>query len=114
MQLDEMKTQLDELDGELGRQFSRRMELTRDIARARAAQGLVPADAAGQREAKQRFQQTAGDGLEGYAGVVYATLQDVAQSYQAAQLRAPSALCGRIAKSLESTSQLFPESATVA
>lgn len=114
MELDEIKQQLDELDGQMSRLFTRRMELAIDLAKTRAAKGLAPVDTAGQREAKQRFQQTAGEGLGGYAGVVYSTLQDVAQSYQASALRQPSSLCERIAKSLESTSQLFPESATVA
>ncbi len=114
MELDEIKQQLDELDIEMSRLFAKRMELAVTQAEVRAARGLAPVDAAGQREAKQRFQQTAGESLSGYAGVVWSTLQDVAQSCQAAALGEPSALCERIARSLESTSQLFPESATVA
>ena len=114
MQADEISQQLDRLDGEISRLFARRMELAVELAKARTERGLAPADLAGQRQARQRFQQAAGPGLEGYAGVVYSTLQDVAQSCQAAALGRPSALCQRIAKSLGSTSQLFPESATVA
>ncbi len=113
MQLEQIKQQLEDLDGQMSSLFAQRMALSVDLARARAALGMT-ADTAGQREAKQRFQQAAGEGLEGYAGVVYATLQDVAQSYQAAQTREPSSLCARITRSLENTSQLFPESATVA
>ncbi len=114
MDLENIKEQLDALDGQMSELFARRMDLTAQMAKARQEQGLVPMDLAGQREAKARFQQTAGEDLSGYAGVVYGTLQDVAQSYEASLLKKPSALCGRIAKSLENTAQLFPESATVA
>lgn len=114
MDLETLKEQMEQLDGQMSELFARRMELSADLAKARKEQGLVPMDLAGQREAKARFQQQAGEALSGYAGVVYATLQDVSQSYQASLLREPSDLCGRIAKSLETTKQLFPESATVA
>ncbi len=114
MDLEQIKQQLDDVDGQMSELFARRMDLTAQMAKARQAQGMVPMDLAGQREAKARFQQTAGEAMSGYAGVVYATLQDVAQSYEAALLKEPSDLCGRIQKSLENTAQLFPESATVA
>ena len=114
MDLEQIKQQLDEVDGQMSELFARRMDLTAQMAKARQAQGLVPMDLAGQREAKARFQQTAGEPLSGYAGVVYATLQDVAQSYEASLLKEPGDLCARIQKSLDSTAQLFPPSATVA
>ena len=94
--------------------FARRMELSAALAQARKEQGLVPVDLAGQREAQARFQDGAGEALSGYAGVVYSTMQDVSHSYLATLLRGPSALGERIARSLENTPSLFPESATVA
>ncbi len=114
MDLEKLKEQMDELDGQIGALFARRMELSAELAKERQAQGLAPMDLVGQRQARARFQQAAGEDLAGYAGVVYATLQDVSQSYQASLLRGPSELCERIAKSLETTRQLFPETATVA
>ncbi len=114
MELESLKQQMDELDGQMSALFARRMELSAQTARLRQAQGLPPTDLAGQREAKARFQAGAGQALSGYAGVLYATLQDVSQSYQAALLREPSALCSRIARSVQTTKPLFPESATVA
>ena len=114
MELENLMQQMDEIDGQMSRLFAQRMELSAQLAKARQEQGLVPMDLAGQREARASFQDAAGEDLSGYAGVVYSTLQDVSQSYQAALLREPSALCGRIAKSLETTQPLFPESATVA
>ncbi len=114
MELETIQQQLDTLDSQMSELFARRMELAGQMAQARKTLGLVPIDLAGQREAKARFQRTAGEKLSGYAGVVYATMQDVAQSYQASLLKGPSPLCDRIAQSLQNTEQLFPQSATVA
>ena len=114
MDQQQIMRQLEDVDGQMSALFARRMDLAAELAKARQAQGLAPTDLAGQREAKQRFQQGAGEALSGYAGVVYSTLLDVSSSYQSALCGQTSDLCGRIAQSLENTSQLFPESATVA
>ncbi len=114
MELETIQNELQTVDDQLSALFARRMELSADLAAARQDQGLVPMDLAGQREAKARFQDAAGPALSGYAGVVYSTLQDVSHSYQASRLGKSSALTARIARSLETTPALFPESATVA
>lgn len=114
MELNELNKSMEELDRDLGRLFAKRMELSAQIARARREQGLMPVDMTGQREARQRFQDAAGADMAGYAGIVYSTVQDVAASYQDSLGRAPSELCQRIARSLENTQALFPETATVA
>ena len=114
MDLETVQNELQQVDSQLSGLFARRMELAAELARTRQEQGLVPMDLAGQREAKARFQDQAGEALSGYAGVVYATLQDVSQSYLSSLLGAPSALRERIARSLENTPSLFPPSATVA
>ena len=115
MDLKQLQEQIRETDIEMSRLFAQRMELSAQLAQTRAAQGMVPIDLAGQREAKALFQDKAGDDLSGYAGVLYATLQDVAESHQAASVKTePSGLCAQIRKSLETTPDLFPEKATVA
>ena len=114
MELETAQNELQRVDSQLSELFARRMELTAELAKARQEQGLVPMDLAGQREAKFRFQNQAGEALSGYAGVVWSTLQDVSQSYISTLQGQHSALSERITKSLESTPTLFPESATVA
>ncbi len=113
MELEQMKQQLADIDAEMSRLFAQRMNLSGEVAKARAADGLLP-DTAGMRDARARFQELAGTELEDYAGVLYGTLQDVSQSYQAALMKGESPLCGQIQQALTSTPQLFPEKATVA
>ncbi len=113
MELTELNEQIAAIDGQLSRLFARRMDLSGQVARERLSQGLTPADLTGQREAKARFQDAAGEEMGGYAGIVYSTIQDVSASYQESFERAPSELCQRIARSLKNTNALFPETATV-
>ena len=114
MELNELNQKIEAIDGEISRLFTQRMNLSGQIAQTRMDQGLAPADLTGQREAKARFQDMAGEDMAGYAGIVYSTMQDVSLSYQDSFQRTPSGLCERITRSLENTRPLFPESATVA
>ena len=113
MELGQLHEQIENIDGQIGRLFARRMELSADIARRKAAEGVLTPDVGMEREGRARFRQSAGPGLEGYAGVLYSTLVDVSHSYQAAVTNGASPQTARIAAALEITPKLFPESASV-
>jgi chorismate mutase/prephenate dehydratase len=113
MELEQLNKQMEAIDEKLGELFVQRMELSAQIAREKAAQDIVIPDVAAERAARAKFREQAGD-LEGFAGVLYATLQDVSHSYQIAVTRKENPLGDRIAKALETTALLFPEKATVA
>ena len=61
MELKQLQEQIRATDIEMSRLLAQRMELSARLAQTRAAQGLVPLDLAGQREAKALFQDQAGD-----------------------------------------------------
>jgi len=113
MELSHMYEQIDNIDRQIGQLFVRRMELSAAVAREKAAEGILTPDVSRERENRARFRQTAGPGLEGYAGVLYSTLVDVSHSYQAAVTNGASPQTARIAAALEITPKLFPESASV-
>jgi len=114
MELSHMYEQIDNIDRQIGQLFVRRMELSAAVAREKAAEGILTPDVSRERENRARFRQTAGPGLEGYAGVLYSTLVDVSHSYQAAVTNGASPQTARIAAALEITPKLFPEAASVA
>jgi chorismate mutase/prephenate dehydratase len=114
MALEQLNEKMNQIDKQLGELFVQRMELSAQIAKERAAQNILIPDVAGEREARVRFREQVGSELEGFAGVVYATLQDVSHSYQTIVTRKENTLRDRMAKALETTPQLFPEKATVA
>jgi chorismate mutase/prephenate dehydratase len=113
MELEQLNKQMEAIDEKLGELFVQRMELSAQIAKEKAVQDIVIPDVAAERAARAKFREQAGD-LEGFAGVLYATLQDVSHSYQIAVTRKENPLGDRIAKALDTTALLFPEKATVA
>jgi chorismate mutase/prephenate dehydratase len=113
MEMEQLNKQMEAIDEKLGELFVQRMELSAQIAKEKAAQDIVIPDVAAERAARAKFREQAGD-LEGFAGVLYATLQDVSHSYQIAVTRKENPLGDRIAKALDTTALLFPEKATVA
>lgn len=113
MELDKLREEIGQIDEEIGALFARRMERCARIAREKAARGIVIPEVGNERAARARFRDRAGEELEGYAGVLYAALTDVAHSYQAAVLGRECPQAARIAAALEVTPRLFPEKAAV-
>jgi chorismate mutase/prephenate dehydratase len=113
MEMEQLNKQMEAIDEKLGELFVQRMKLSAQIAKEKAAQDIVIPNVAAERAARAKFREQAGD-LEGFAGVLYATLQDVSHSYQIAVTRKENPLGDRIAKALDTTALLFPEKATVA
>ena len=114
MEREQLYAQIENIDGQIGRLFARRMELSAAVAREKAAAGDISADVAAERAGRAGFRQSAGPGLEGYASVLYSTLLDVSRSYQASVTDNSSPHTARITAALEITPKLFPESASVA
>lgn len=114
METETLNEQIDRIDDQLASLFRRRMELSASRALERQRTGSFGTDVAAERAGRARFRENAGDALEGYAGVLYATLLDVSHSYQAAVTKPAGAQSERIAAALQRTPQLFPEKATVA
>ena len=114
MSVEEIRQELIETDDALGALFKKRMELSARLFREKLAAGMPLPDVAWEREARARFRDSAGDALEGYAGVLYSTLLDVSHSYQDAALGRENLISERIAQALEATPPLFPEKAAVA
>ena len=113
MELEMLNNEIERIDGALGELFARRMELCADLAREKAARGMLLPDRNAERNARARFREQAGEELENYAGVLYATLSDVSRSYQNAVTSGPGAESARINEALERTPKLFPEKAFV-
>ena len=114
MELEKLHQDIEVIDEELGALFARRMELGAEIARRKQAAGDILPNMAAERAARARFREKAGQELEGYAGVLYATLEDVSRSYQAAVTSTGNEQSERIETALKSTPTMFPEKATVA
>ncbi len=113
MDLQELNEQITAIDDELAALFAKRMALSADVAREKAANGIITPDVALERAGRIRFRENAGGALEGYAGVLYSTLTDVSRSYQAAVTTGENPVAARMADAIDRTPKLFPEKAAV-
>lgn len=114
MDLEQLRKELDGVDTELTDLFLKRMDLCRQVAEYKKEHGLAVVNQGREREILSRISAQAGDQLDGYARILFATLFDLSRTYQG-QLMAPeSAVARDIQHALETTPQLFPKKAVVA
>jgi chorismate mutase/prephenate dehydratase len=115
MELKDLRTELDETDGEILRLFQRRMGIVKEIAAYKKETGAPIHHPAREREILARVFEQAETDLKSYSKVLFSTLLDLSRSYQARQLiHGDGALSGRIRKALADTPKLFPQSGVVA
>ena len=114
MQLEPLSDRINDLDGELVRLFKKRMQLCEKVAETKRELGLPAADTGGERQKLSDVRRLAGEDLASYTGVLFSTILDLSYAYQQGLYKEPSPLREAIAKALEETQKLFPESALVA
>ena len=114
MNLDDIRVQIDDIDGQLIDLFTRRMNAVRDVARYKAEHGLPVLDRSRERAVLMKVSEQAGPELRQYAKILYGALFDVSRSYQRGALGVSSPLTDQIRRALDHTPAAFPARATVA
>ncbi len=114
MELKDLREQMDGVDKELLALFTRRMELSGEIAGYKRQHDLPVLDAARER---QKLQDVAGqlpEAMQEYGTNLYSLLFELSRSYQNRCLNKTSPLTQEIARAIAETEPLFPPSAMVA
>lgn len=114
MELKDLREQMDGVDKELLALFTRRMELSGEIAGYKRQHDLPVLDAARER---QKLQDVAGqlpEAMQEYGMNLYSLLFELSRSYQNRCLNKTSPLTQEIARAIAETEPLFPPSAMVA
>ena len=114
MELKDLREQMDGVDKELLALFTRRMELSGEIAAYKRQHDLPVLDAARER---QKLQDVAGqlpEAMQEYGMNLYSLLFELSRSYQNRCLNKTSPLTQEIARAIAETEPLFPPSAMVA
>ena len=114
MNLEELRTQIDEIDASLTALFVKRMRLSEQIAAYKQAHQIPVYDGARERELLARVSAQAGDGIDVYARTFFNTLFSLSRAYQHSRMGRRSELAQRIETAAAETPQLFPEQAVVA
>lgn len=112
--LDELRTEIDEIDRELVSLFLRRMDCSARVAEYKKENGLPVVDASRERALLNKISDLSGEDFEEYTRTLYSTVLDLSRAYQHKVIDKGSEIYDEITKALESTPKLFPERASVA
>lgn len=114
MNIDNLRTQIDNIDTQLVDLFKDRMQIALEIAKYKKASGMPVFDVSRERSLLHKVSERAGSDFEIYMRVFFSMLMDVSRSYQHKFLADASKLGEKIQKAVEQTPKLFPEKAVVA
>ena len=114
MELEELRKQIDDIDGNLTALFEQRMNVAREIAEYKTKYQIGALDASRERKILAKVCDSVSEDKKSYAMVLYSLLFELSRSYQEKIIHPTSALRQEIQDAIEHTHQLFPQYAKVA
>ena len=114
MEINELRSQIDNIDDELVKLFCRRMEVSEQIAEYKRQNNLPILVPAREREKLQDVSSKAGTEMANYTRVLYSMIFELSRSYQSKCNLVSGDLHRKILDSIENTPKLFPQTPMVA
>lgn len=114
MEINELRTKIDEIDSELVRLFTERMDIAAQVAEYKKQNNLPIYVPARERAILQSVAEKAGPEMANYTRVLYSMLFELSRSYQRKRNTAHTDLYQQITRSIENTPKLFPQAPMVA
>ena len=113
-ELKDLREKIDAIDQQMVDLFKQRMEVSKEVAAYKQANGLPTLDAGRECALLGKVGEQAGEELADYTQSVYRTILAAGRSYQNACSGVTSKVYETIRKALDTTPDLFPQRATVA
>lgn len=114
MDIIELRQQIDQVDRELIRLFTRRMDISEQIAEYKKDHHLPVFDPIREQEKLYQVSNQVPQTLESSIKVLYSLLFELSRSHQSTQNAAQTPLFQQICTAIETTPNLFPQQAIVA
>ncbi len=114
MDIQELRTQINDIDAKLVETFDERMRVALEIAKYKKEHGLPVLDPAREREVLNKQTAAVGEDMAMYVKLLYNTIFDISRSYQQRHITQRTELSNHIARAIEKTPKLFPKQAVVA
>ena len=114
MELEELRNQIDQIDNDLVKLFTARMQLAAQVADYKKAQNLPIYVPARERAILQDVAAKAGPEMANYTRVLYSMLFELSRSYQRKRTTEATQLYSQITQSINNTPNLFPQAPMVA
>ena len=114
MDLNELRNKIDNIDTELVRLFTERMDIAGQVADYKKANNQPIYVPAREREILKDVAEKAGPEMANYARVLYSMMFELSRSYQRKRNTEHTPLYKKITDSIENTPKLFPQAPMVA
>ena len=114
MDLNELRNEINQIDGEILKLFLRRMDVSAQVADYKQANSLPIHQPQREREILKKAADQAGPDMGGYARVLFSMLMELSKSSQNKRNNKELELHRRIAEAIENTPKLFPQAPMVA
>ena len=105
MDLESLRKEIDQVDTQITDLFVKRMKLCAEVAHYKKSKGL---------NIVNQGRERAGDELDGYTRILFATLFDLSRSYQSMLITEDSPVTREIDEALANTPKMLPKKAVVA
>ena len=114
MSLEKYRGELDQIDSRLLELFQQRMDVVRNIAEYKKQHKTAVLDKSRERRILMRIYNEARDNMGRPSVALFRTIIEQSKAYQRELMPGHGKIAKRIAETLQSTPQIFPEAATVA
>lgn len=114
MNLDELRTQIDDIDQQMVALFVKRMEICAEVSRFKKAHNRPTLDSSRERAKLVAVSQMVPEELQTYIRSLYNHIFELSRTWQDSVTQSPSPICARIEQALETTPRIFPGLSTVA
>ena len=114
MELKDLRSEIDKVDDEMVKLFTKRMEISAQIAACKKEKNLPIFVPAREREKLAEVAEKAGPDMANYTRVLYSMLFELSRSHQSKLTGGISPLYREITHAIENTPKLFPQAPMVA
>ena len=114
MDLTELRKEIDQIDSDIVRLFTQRMNIAAQVADYKKDNNLPIFVPARERAILQKVAELAGPEMANYTRVLYSMLFELSRSYQSKRNTDATELYKQITQSIETTPKLFPQTPMVA
>lgn len=114
MKIDDLRNKIDSIDNQLVDLLKERLSIAAEIAEYKKENNLPVLDRSRERELLNKVSQKAGEEFDSETRIFFNDLMGISRAYQSKLLGVKSSYSQKIDEAINSTEQIFPESAMVA
>ena len=114
MELQELRSKIDEIDAQLTKLFEARMDVAAEIGAWKRENHMPVLDAARERDKLNAIAAESRADMQTYTQMLYSMIFELSRSHQSDLTRTPSSLRHEVEQAIEGTPRLFPTSPIIA